>query len=141
MNDDCVLSIRSVRQVHDRQVNIDTTPPALTQPGTVTVDATDVTGATVPFPTPPTATDARDTPKLTISPSSSDKFGIGRSQVAVTAIDLAGDKSSGVFEVAVRGSAEQLDALADDMLQRLSSAWRQPADGPATDVAGGACSL
>ena len=81
--------------------------PVLTLPADLTVDATGPDGAAVDF--------AVDAPGATVTcePPSGSTFPIGTTAVACTAVDAAGNASSGSFAVTVRGAREQLVDLID----------------------------
>ena len=81
---------------------IDTTPPSLSLPGDQTDEATGASGAVVNYPAA-TATDTvTANPTLTYSQASGTLFPLGTAPVTVTATDVAGNSSSGVFNVNVR---------------------------------------
>jgi probable HAF family extracellular repeat protein len=93
----------------------DTTPPTLTVPTAVTVDATSPAGATVSFNT--SATDNVDVaPSVTCTPASGTLFPIGDTGVTCTARDSSWNQSSASFVVHVRGTAEQLANLAGSVV-------------------------
>jgi len=79
----------------------DKTPPAITVPGDITVEATKSTGAIVPFD-PPTAFDVVDG---SVDPNCSaiggNTFPVGATTVTCTAIDAAGNHSAKTFQVTV----------------------------------------
>jgi hypothetical protein len=88
----------------------DTTPPEITCPGNITVDLATLSGAPVSFVV--TAVDNCTTaPQVTCVPASGSTFPIGTTSVACTAVDLAGNSSSCLFQVTVLGPC--------DILQRL----------------------
>jgi acetyl esterase/lipase len=88
----------------------DTTPPALTVPSVVTVNATGPTGATVIFAV--SATDNADpNPEVTCDSPSGSTFSVGTARVTCTATDAAGNTSIRTFEVVVKGAARQLADL------------------------------
>ncbi len=88
----------------------DTTPPVLTVPGPITVNATMPSGAVVTFTA--TATDNIDpTPTVVCVPASGSVFPIGDTLVTCTATDDSGNSSSASFNVHVKGAAEQLADL------------------------------
>jgi serine protease len=89
---------------------VDTTPPVLTVPGPLTVNATSPQGAVVTFSA--TATDDVDpSPTVTCAPTSGSVFPIGTTSVSCTARDDAGNSTSGSFTVTVIGAADQIAAL------------------------------
>src|SRR5207244_154184 len=84
----------------------DVTPPTLSLPSTITVDATSPSGAVVTYSV--TATDPDNAVSdLTIScsPASGSTFAIGTTTVKCSASDPAGNSSSGSFQVVVNGAA------------------------------------
>ena len=95
-----------------RVLALDTTPPAITVPAGVTVDATGPSGAHVTY-----MASAKDdhaaSPSLTCTPASGVVFPIGNTTVVCTARDAAGNASSAQFAVHVRGAGEQVVRLID----------------------------
>jgi hypothetical protein len=88
----------------------DTTPPVLTTPGNIDVDATSPAGAAVPYVA--TATDDTDpSPTVTCDPPSGSVFPIGDTTIQCTAKDAAGNSSSDSFRVHVKGASEQVADL------------------------------
>jgi len=89
---------------------LDLTPPILTVPGTIVVDATGPEGTVVPYVA--TATDAVDAhPAVSCTPPSGSTFPIGSTTVHCTATDAAGNSATGSFDVVVKGAADQLADL------------------------------
>ncbi len=86
----------------------DTTPPVLTVPPTITVDANSPQGAEVNYEA--VADDDTDpTPVVSCVPPSGSVFPIGSTTVTCTATDASGNTSNPEeFEVVVMGAAEQL---------------------------------
>jgi hypothetical protein len=82
---------------------VDTTPPALTLPADLTVEATSPSGAYVSFSA--TAHDAvsGDRPVF-FSPVAGTLFGFGTTAVTATATDAAGNTATGTFHVTVHDS-------------------------------------
>jgi len=78
----------------------DTTPPALSVPGDLTVEANSPMGAIVNYPAA-TATDAVGVTSITYSKATGTTFLLGLTTVTVTAKDAAGNTSSGSFTVNV----------------------------------------
>jgi hypothetical protein len=96
-------------------VKRDTTPPALTVPPGVIVDATSPGGATATYAV--TATDALGpAPTVQCTPTSGTVFAIGTTTVTCTATDEAGNDTTASFAVHVRGAAEQTAELIDLVL-------------------------
>jgi len=78
---------------------VDTTPPVLTVPGDLTVEATSAAGAVVTFAAQ--ATDAVSTVKITYSKQPGSVFALGTTVVTVTATDAAGNVTTKTFKVTV----------------------------------------
>jgi hypothetical protein len=89
---------------------VDTTPPVLTVPSSVTKDATSPTGAVVTF-TATARDDVDQKPAVRCTPASGSVFAIGTTLVSCTATDAAGNAASASFTVHVRGAGEQIAAL------------------------------
>jgi hypothetical protein len=90
---------------------VDATPPVLTVPAGVAVDATGATGARAVFAA--TALDAVDpAPTVVCAPASGTQFAIGDTVVTCTAADASGNSTATSFVVHVRGASEQLALLA-----------------------------
>jgi hypothetical protein len=89
----------------------DATPPTLTVPADIVIDATEPAGATATFAA--TATDAIDpAPTVSCTPPSGTLFAVGTTTVTCTATDASGNAVSDTFTVHVEGAAEQLADLA-----------------------------
>ena len=92
-------------------VKRDATPPTLTMPRSVNIDATSPSGASVGYDA--TAADTLDpAPSVDCSPVSGTVFAIGDTTVTCITTDSAGNSASGSFPVHVEGAAEQLHDLA-----------------------------
>ncbi len=90
----------------------DETPPVISVPGGITVNATTPGGAAVSFTA--SATDAFDGSLVTTCvPASGSIFPVGDTTVTCTASDSAGNMGSASFVVHVAGADEQLWALLD----------------------------
>lgn len=90
---------------------VDTTAPALTVPGAITVDATSKTGATVVYAA--SAADVVDGSVVpSCTPASAATFAVGDTTVDCTATDAAGNATTESFVVHVSGADEQLRSLA-----------------------------
>ena len=88
----------------------DTTAPELALPGTVTVDASGPTGATVDYAVG--ATDNADpNPVVICAPESGGAFAIGDTEVQCTATDASANTTQGVFTVHVSSALEQIANL------------------------------
>jgi hypothetical protein len=89
----------------------DTTPPALTLPGDITLDGVAPEGAIAEYSA--SAVDDEDGPLVpTCIPPSGSTFPIGTTNVSCSATDAAGNTGSGTFAVHVLGVVPQLDNLA-----------------------------
>jgi hypothetical protein len=94
----------------------DTTPPKLSLPGNLTVNAISPAGAAVSYAV--SATDVADpNPTLSCSTPSGSGFPIGQWSVTCTATDQSGNSSTGSFTVKVKGAKEQLA----DLIQKVVS--------------------
>ena len=132
----------------------DTTPPAVTVPANITVDATGPSGAVVTYTA--SATDivsgtVRTVPVL-CSPASGSTFPIGTTVVNCTATDAAGYTAIGSFQVLVLAAAAQVNNLVgmvqtfnpaqgvksslDAKLQNISSALNAAQTGTVRSVCG-----
>jgi DNA-binding beta-propeller fold protein YncE len=90
----------------------DTTPPAVSTPADVDVDATGPAGAVVDYATP-SATDDVDGPvPVDCTPAPGATFPIGTSIVVCTAHDAAGNSAAATFRITVRAAAPQVGSLA-----------------------------
>jgi hypothetical protein len=78
----------------------DTTPPAITVPSDLTVEATGPSGAAVSYTA--NATDAVGVTSFSCSPASGSTFPVGTTTVTCTAKDAAGNTSTASFHVTVR---------------------------------------
>lgn len=88
----------------------DTTPPIVTVPQDISINATSPAGASVDYTV--TATDDVDpSPTLICTPPSGSVFAIGDTLVECTATDAAGNTASASFTVHVKGAIEQVDDL------------------------------
>jgi nitrous oxidase accessory protein NosD len=113
---------------------VDTTPPVLTVPGPLTVNATSPQGAAVTFSA--TATDNADpTPTVTCVPASGSVFAIGTTTVGCTARDDSGNTTSGSFTVTVLGAADQIAALRAQVALLPDEKLGRSLDGKLRDAA------
>jgi hypothetical protein len=93
-----------------QSVVADTTPPTITVPAPIVVDATGPSGAVVTYSV--SATDPDDAvASLTCVPTSGSTFPIGTTTVVCTATDTHGNSATASFTVHVRGASEQLADL------------------------------
>ena len=89
---------------------IDTTPPAITVPASITTDATSPAGANVTYSV--SASDPDDAvASLSCVPPSGSTFPIGTTMVSCTATDTHGNSAHLSFSVHVEGAAEQISDL------------------------------
>jgi hypothetical protein len=101
-----------------RVLKLDTTPPVVTVPADVAVDATSPKGAAVSYSA--SAKDDHDaSPSLACTPASGSVFPIGDTTVACKATDTAGNSATARFRVHVRGASEQIVRLVDRTLTFL----------------------
>jgi glucuronoarabinoxylan endo-1,4-beta-xylanase len=93
-------------------VNVqDLTPPVITVPSDMTVEATSAAGAVVNFPT--SATDAvSGVLTTTDTPASGSTFPLGTTTVTVTASDASGNNASVTFTITVTPAAVSFDSWA-----------------------------
>ena len=92
----------------------DTTPPVLTVPSDMTVEATSPAGAVVSFVV--SATDAvAVSPAITFSQAPGSTFALGTTMVTVTAKDAAGNAASRSFNVVVRDTTPPTLTVPSDM--------------------------
>jgi hypothetical protein len=90
----------------------DTTPPVLTLPGPITVDATSPAGAVVSYTVGATDPDGSSSPPtINCAPPSGSTFAITTTTVQCKATDSAGNSAGGAFEVTVKGAVDQLGDL------------------------------
>jgi hypothetical protein len=83
----------------------DTSGPGLVLPGTITVEATGPSGATVSYSV--STSDAVDpAPVIACAPASGSTFPVGTTTVHCTATDAAGNQSTGSFSVVVRDTTD-----------------------------------
>jgi parallel beta-helix repeat protein len=89
---------------------VDTTPPVITVPASITTDATSPGGANVTYSV--SASDPDDAvASLNCVPPSGSKFPIGTTMVSCTATDTHGNSAQATFSVHAKGAAEQLSDL------------------------------
>jgi hypothetical protein len=103
----------------------DTTPPVVTVPGDLVVDATRPAGAAVDYAV--SATDDQDaTPTVACAPVSGSVFQVGTTSVECTATDAAGNATTRPFAVRVRGATEQIVRLVDKTLAYVDQPALRP---------------
>jgi hypothetical protein len=99
---------------------VDTTPPILTVPGQLVVDADRPSGRPVAYQA--TAVDVADAvPTLTCLPAAGGVFPIGTTTVRCTAQDDSANSTSRTFSIRVRGPADQIVSLIEKTLRFLDS--------------------
>ena len=109
-----------------RVLALDSTPPVITVPTGLTVDATAPTGARVTYAA--SAHDNRDpAPTLVCTPASGSVFAIGNTTVSCLATDAAGNAATARFVVHVRGAGEQIAALISKTVAFLDLPSLKPA--------------
>jgi len=79
---------------------VDTTPPAISAPPNLTIEATSADGAPATFAA--TASDTAGTPGITYSHPPGSTFPLGTTTVIATAVDGSGNQASATFTVTVR---------------------------------------
>ncbi len=102
-------------------LSADATPPVITVPADIAVNAINPAGVVVEFTVTATDEDPLN-PTVTCTPPSGSVFAIGDTQVECTATDAAGNSASASFIVHVKGAPEQvadLIALVDSYNLRL----------------------
>lgn len=100
----------NVSAAYSDTIVLDATPPVLTVPATITVNATSPSGAAVSYVV--TATDAVDpNPTVSCAPASGSTFPVGMTAVACTATDAFGNSATAGFNVIVKGAPDQITAL------------------------------
>jgi hypothetical protein len=88
----------------------DATPPVLSLPSDITVDATSPAGAVVAYSA--SATDDVDpAPVVACAPQTGSTFPIGTTTVICSGADRTGNMAGGTFQVRVKGAGEQIDDL------------------------------
>jgi hypothetical protein len=109
-----------------RVLVLDTTPPVISVPASLAVDATATTGAKVSYAA--SAHDDHDpAPSLVCTPASGSVLPIGDTTVSCVATDAAGNAATARFVVHVRGAGEQIVALVDKTLAYLDVPSLKPA--------------
>jgi ELWxxDGT repeat protein len=98
---------------------LDTTPPDITCPQDLTVEATEATGAEVIFPAA-TSTDAASIPVVTLAPATN-LFPLGATPVIATSTDGAGNTASCAFIVTVVDTAPPVITCPQDLTIEATS--------------------
>ncbi|HYO55359.1 ELWxxDGT repeat protein [Archangium sp.] len=117
----------------------DTTPPELTCPLAMTVEATSASGATVNYPDAVTTDDVTASPEVTYSQASGTVFPLEKTRVKVkvTAKDAAGNTASCGFDVTVRDTTAPVITCPADVTVESQEANGRTVDftpATATDV-------
>ncbi|MCX6879536.1 MAG: HYR domain-containing protein [Verrucomicrobia bacterium] len=99
----------------------DTTPPVVTAPANVTVEATSAAGAVVTYPAA-TATDAVGVTSITYSQASGSTFPLGTTTVTVTAKDAANNSGTATFTVTVEDNTAPMVTPPSDLTAEATSA-------------------
>jgi hypothetical protein len=121
----------------------DSTPPVLTVPDGVVVDATGPDGAAVTYDV--SAVDLIDpAPVVECTPASGSQFAIGGATVTCTATDDTGNVATASFDVHVEDALEQLGDLAEavraaDLEHGLETALEKKLDAASNATGQGAC--
>jgi MYXO-CTERM domain-containing protein len=111
----------------------DTTPPTVTCPASVVVEATGPSGATVMYP-PASGTDnnrSAGLPTLAYSHPSGGTFPVGLTPVTVTATDKAGNTATCSFQVTVRDTVAPTVTCPASLTTEATSASGAPVPYPA----------
>ncbi len=111
----------------------DTTPPALTPPGNMILEATGSDGTVVNFPAV-IATDLVGVTAVIHSPASGSAFPIGTATVTVTAMDQAGNSASEFFTVTVQDTTAPLITPPGDITAEAAGAGGAIVEFPAADA-------
>jgi HYR domain-containing protein len=108
----------------------DTTPPVITVPATLKVEATGPSGAAVDYTA--TATDGHDGPvAVSCSPPPQSTFPLGNDEVDCSAVDAAGNKATASFTVSVVDVSPPILAVPGATTVQATSADGVAASAPA----------
>jgi N-acetylneuraminic acid mutarotase len=120
---------------------VDTTPPVVTVPADITVEATSASGATVAFTTSATDIVSGNVPTTNVPPSGS-VFPIGTSSVTATAVDAAGNSTARTFMITVRDTTAPVITVPNPgpLTHQAGSAFVDPG-ATATDAVAGVVPL
>jgi sugar lactone lactonase YvrE len=111
----------------------DTTPPVVTVPADMTVDATGPAGAAVSYAA--SAVDGTDGQlPVACSPASGTTFAIGTTTVVCAATDRAGNTGTASFKATVRGANEQIASLRTKVNTLADKKLRQSLDAKLRDA-------
>ncbi|MCP3098778.1 HYR domain-containing protein [Myxococcus sp. K15C18031901] len=103
---------------------LDRTPPSVSCPADVVVEAPSPAGASVTYPAAVATDDNSAPPSLTYSRPSGSDFPLGTTAVTVTARDLVGNRATCAFTVTVRDTTAPVLQCAPDV-----TAWTTSEDG------------
>ncbi len=108
------LSAADIRELYSWTGPVDTTPPVITVPADMVVEATGPEGAVVTFAV--SATDLVDpNPTVTADPDSGSTFALGTTTVQVTATDSSGNSSSDSFTATVQDTTAPVITVPTNM--------------------------
>jgi hypothetical protein len=137
----CTATSLGGTSTSDVTVKRDATPPALSVPDEIAVDATGPDGATVEYAV--NASDALDPePSVACDPLSDSIFAIGTTTVTCAATDAAGNVATATFRVHVRAADEQVVRLetavsSTELRHGLSEALLAKLDAASTALSNG----
>ena len=97
-------------------------PPSLSLPGPMTVEATSAAGASVLYAVGASDVEDNPDPTPTCTPASGTTFSLGQTTVACSVTDSSGLTTTGSFVVTVRDSAGPSLSLPDDITAEATSA-------------------
>ncbi|WP_224369643.1 ELWxxDGT repeat protein [Hyalangium versicolor] len=101
---------------------VDTTPPAVSCPASLEVEASSASGALVDYPPATVTDDASEPPIVSYSQASGTWFPLGSTTVTVTAQDAAGNTASCSFSVSVRDTTKPTIICPDVSVAEATSA-------------------
>ena len=100
---------------------IDTTPPVLTVPASITVQATSPSGAPVSYVTTPAFDYGSGEVPVTCGPPSGSLFPVGTTVVQCVAVDASGNAATGSFTVTVLPFTSPIDVLVASLTSTINS--------------------
>jgi HYR domain len=110
----CTGTVDYIKRVQCAGPLLDTTPPTLSLPSDLVVDAVSPSGASVSFTASSSDDDGLPYP-VSCTPASGSMFLVGTTTVGCHATDAAGNTASGSFHVTVRSAVDQLTKLIADL--------------------------
>ncbi len=120
----------------------DTTPPALSVPGDMTVEAAGPDGAKVDFIDQISATDlVDDNPTVKADPASGSTFPLGETTVTATATDAAGNKAEASFKVKVVDTTKPAISAPDVSKEATGPETKVDLAATASDVVDGSLAV